>query len=39
MKHEKMFRNFEKGTINLNLQTYNLITTENKKQLIYKNKN
>jgi hypothetical protein len=37
MKHEKMFRDFEKSNIHLKIQTYNLITTENKRQLIYKN--
>lgn len=35
--HTKTFRNFDSGTINLMEQTYNLVATENKRELVYKN--
>ena len=33
----KTFRNFDSGTINLLEQTYNLVATENKRQIVYRN--
>ena len=33
----KTFRKFDSGTINLMVQTYNLVATENKRELVYKN--
>jgi hypothetical protein len=37
IKHEKVFRDFEKGNIKLTNQLYNLIATENKRRIIYDN--
>ena len=36
-KQTKTFRNFDSGTINLLEQTYNLVATENKRQIVYRN--
>ena len=33
----KTFRNFDSGTINFLEQTYNLVATENKRQIVYRN--
>ena len=33
----KTFRNFDSGTINLLEQTYNLVATENKRQIVFRN--
>ena len=36
-KQTKTFRNFDSGTINLLEQTYNLVATENKRQIVFRN--
>ena len=36
-KQTKTFRNFDSGTINFLEQTYNLVATENKRQIVYRN--